>query len=186
MATLELYIGGPPTKNYSQAMFPAVPFDQTIAPFNKIGVAAHKGPIGYADTRLLDFGVDQALGEFVRNNTIAQGDKLGVVLIPKNLLFMGFYYKVENPVVGLTMTPSRRVLGTAWTAIDCSVAAEGFCGPAGGALVTAGAVSMAGVTYTILPDMLDMTLTAYGAAKLGALKMTISPVMLATNTGGTR
>lgn len=186
MATHELYIGGPPTRNYSQAMFPAVAFNEAAAPFNQIGMAAHKGPIGYADTRLLDFGVDHALSEFVRENTVAQGDKLGVVLIPKNMLFMGFYYEIITPQAGLTLTPSLRGKATVFTAIDGSAAAKGFVAPGGGALVTEGAVTMAGVQFDIKPDMLDLTLTALGAGGLGAFKMIVSPVMLAVDTGGYR
>ncbi len=186
MATHELYIGGPSTKNYSQAMFPAVPFVDTAAPFTLIGPAAHKGPIGYNDTRLLDFGADHALTEFSRNTTIAQGDVLGVVLIPKNMLFLGFYYKIVTPQAGLTLTPALRGNATAFTAISGAAVAEGFVAPGGGALVTEGIVSMASVYFDIKPNMLDLTLTALPAGKLGSFKMIISPVLLSTAAGGYR
>lgn len=186
MATHELYIGGPSSKNYSQAMFPAPAFSETAKPFTQVGVAAHKGPIGFADTRLLDFGADHALGEFARNTTIAQGDVLGVVLIPKNHLFLGFYYKIITAQTGLTLTPALRGKATVFTAIAGGTVAEGFVAPAGGAIVTEGAVSMAGAQYDNKPDMLDLALTALPAGKMGAFKMVISPVLLAVDTGGYR
>jgi hypothetical protein len=164
-------------------------FNEAAAPFNQIGVAAHKGPIGAADTRLLDFGgSDHALAEFVRNNTVAQGDKLGVVLIPKNVLLLGFYIKVVNPAAGVTLTPSLRGKAHTYAAIDCSAVSEGFYAASGAAvpLVTEGVLSLALAVYDIKPDMLDMTLTALGAGGFGDLKIVISPVMLSVDTGGYR
>lgn len=203
MATHELYIGGPPTRNYSQAMFPAVPFNADAAAF-QVGPAAHKGPIGYADTRLLDFGSDHALAEFMRENTVAQGDDLGVVLIPKDVLFLGFHYSILNPVEGLTLTPMLRDKSVTFTAIDMNpqpveadpdavppVLAQdavfsAFVAPGGGAGVTSGVVNLGAAFYDVKPYMLDLRVTAVGDAGLGALKLVVSPILLATNTGGYR
>jgi hypothetical protein len=162
-------------------------FNEAAAPFNQIGTAAHKGPIGYADTRLLDFtGPDHALAEFLRENSVVQGDVLGTILIPKNHLFLGFYYKVIDPVAGLSITPKLRGKALVFTAIDASVAAEGFVAPGGGAIITEGAVTMVAAQYDNKPDMFDLTLTALTAGTLNGLKMIVSPVLLAVATGGYR
>lgn len=186
MATHELYVGGPPTRNYSQAMYPAVAFDEATSPFNKIGPAGHKGPIGFNLTRLLDFTHDNALAEFLRNTSVAAADVLGLVIVPKNLLFLGFYYKVHTAKAGVTLTPRLRGKATAFTAIDCSAVAEGFVAPGGGAIITEGAVTLAGAQYDNKPDMFDVTLTALPATKLAGLKIEFSPVVLAVNIGGYR
>lgn len=184
MSNFELYIGGPATRNQSLAMFPAVPFNAAQSPFNKIGVAAHKGPSCFNDKRVLDFSTDRALQEFARNNAVVATDVLGVVLVPRNILFMGFYYKVVKPQAGLTLTPRLRVKGTAYTAIDCSVVAEGFVAPAGGAIVTQGAVSMAGVLYDNAPDMFDLTVTALPASKFGNFSAIFTVVGMTVDQGG--
>lgn len=186
MANHELYIGGPPTSNSSQAMFPAPALDVDAAGF-QVGPGAHKGPIGYNLTRLLDFsGADRALAEWARNATYVATDVLGVVLIPKNMLFLGFYYKVTKPIAGITLTPALRNGGVGFTAINGGVAAEGFVAPGGGAVITEGVVDLGAAFYSIQPDMLDLTLTALPAGKLSGFSMEISPVLLAVNTGGYR
>jgi len=184
MAIHELYVGGPPSRNIGLSMYPAVPFSETDPAFTGIGVAAHKGD---CDTRLLDFtGPDHALAEWLRNAVVAQGDKLGVVIVPRNVLYMGFYYKIINPVAGLSLTPSLRGKALVYTAIDASAAAEGFVAPGAGGIVTEGAVTLAAAQYDNKPDMFDLTLTAYTAGTLSGLKMIVSPVLKAVATGGYR
>lgn len=185
MSTFELYVGGPPSANSSRAMYPAPTFGQTTDPFNKIGVAAHKGPCCFADKRRVDFRNDHAIAQFLAAQAIVATDVLGLVIVPKMCLFLGFYYKVENPVAGLTLTPKlRNQGGIAFTAIDCSVAAEGMVAPGGGAIVTNGAVSLANALFNAAPDMLDMTVTAIGAAKFGGLILTVTPILIQCNQGG--
>lgn len=189
MATHELYIGGPPSRNYSQAMFPAVPFNEAAAPFNQIGPASHKGPIGYNLTRLLDFGgTDHALAEFLRENAVAAADVLGVQIIPKNMLLLGFHYRVVNPKAGVTLTPKLRGKAHTFAAIDGSVAGEGFYPASGAAVaaVTEGVASLALAVFDTKPDMLDLTLTAVPADGLAGFAIEITPVVLATNMGGYR
>ena len=189
MATHELYIGGPPSRNYSQAMFPAVPFNEAAAPFNTISVAAHKGPAAYNDKRILDFGGDDhALAEFLRSNTVVQGDKLGAVLIPKNMLLLGFTVKVvkAGPAT-LSLTPSFRGKAHTFAAINGAVAGEAVFYPASGAAVAAiseGVASLAVAVFDNKPDMLDLTLTTLPAGGLGKLILEITPVMIATTQGG--
>lgn len=188
MAIHELYVGGPPSRNYSQAMFPLPTFSETDAAFTGIGMAAHKGPVSYNATRLLDFSGDHALAEFLRENTVAQGDTLGVVIVPRNMLYLGMYFKVVNPVTGITITPKFRGKASTFAAINGAVAGEGFI-PASGtdvAAVTEGVVSLALAVFDIKPDMLDLTLTALPATKLAGFKMIVSPVLVATDAGGYR
>lgn len=184
MALYELYIGGPSTANAGRSMFPAVAFDEAAKPFTQISMAAHKGPIGFADKRCMDFGADHALQEFVRKTPAAQGDIIGACIIPKNNLFMGFYYKVVTPQAGLTLTPRLRGKATAFTAINCATVAEGFVEPGGGAIITEGPVTMDGVQYDNKPDILDFTLTAFPAGGFGRLKLIITPILLTVDQGG--
>lgn len=186
MANYELYIGGPPSRNFSRAMFPSQPFDEAKVPFTTLSMASQKGPIAYSNMRLLDFTNDNALAEFTRSNLILAADRLGVVLIPKNTLFLGFYYKVEKAVAGITLTPSLRGKALTFTAINGGLLAEGFVAPGGGALVTEGVISLAAAMFDIKPDILDLTLTALPATKLAGFRMLISPVLVEVDTGGFR
>lgn len=184
MTIHELYIGGPPTRNAGLSMFPAVAFDDTAAGF-QVGPAAHKGPIGYNLTRMLDFsGDDFALSEWMRNASYAAADKLGVVIIPQNMLYLGFYYKVIKGVAGISLTPNLRGKSLTYTAIDASVETEGFVAPGAGAIVTEGAITLAAAQYDNKPDMFELVLTALPAGKLAGLKMIVSPVVLAVDSGG--
>jgi hypothetical protein len=189
MATHELYLGGPPTRNYNLHMFPAPAFNDAVAPFNTIGPAAHKGPIGYNDKRRLAFdGTDHALADFVRENTIAQGDVLGAVLIPKNVLLLGFAVKVvtAGPAT-LSITPKLRGKAHTFAAIDAATAGETVFYPASGAAVAAiseGVASLAVAVFDNKPDMLDLTLTVLPAGGLGNLVLEVTPVFLTVDAGG--
>src|SRR6478609_9833171 len=149
MATHELYLGGPPTRNYGLSMFPGVPFNDAQAPFNQIGPAAHKGPIGYNDKRRLAFdGTDHALSEFVRNTTIADGDVLGAVLIPKNQLLLGFTVQVlKAGTATLSIVPKLRGKAHTFAAIAAdAVMSEPVFYPASGtdvAAISEGVASLA-------------------------------------------
>jgi hypothetical protein len=187
MATHELYVGGPPTTNSGLGFYPAPAFNEAAAPFTTMEMAAHKGPNGYSDTRLLDFtGPDHALAHWVRNATIAQGDVLGAIIITKNHLYLGFYYKVISPVAGLSITPRLRGKSLTYTAIDASAAAEGYVAPGSGAIITEGAVTLAAAQYDNKPDIFDLVLTAYTAGTLHGLKMIVSPNLISVANGGYR
>jgi len=190
MATHELYLGGPPSRNYGLSMFPAQPFNEAAAPFNQIGVASHKGPAAYNDKRRLDFaGGDHALSEWARNATIVAGDKLGAVLIPKNCLFLGFSAQViaAGPAT-LSITPSLRGKAHTFAAINGAVVMpEPVFYPASGAAVaqiSEGVASLALAVFDNKPDMLDLTLTTLPAGKLGGLILEITPVLITTAVGG--
>lgn len=190
MATHELYLGGPPSRNYGLSMFPAVPFNEAQAPFNQIGPAAHKGPIGYNDKRRLAFdGTDHALAEFVRNNTVADGDVLGAVLIPKNMLLLGFTAQVlkAGPAT-LSIIPKLRGKAHTFAAIDgATVMSEPVFYPASGtgvAAVAEGVVDLGTAVFDNKPDMLDLTLDVLPADGLGSLVIEVTPVFLSTNAGG--
>lgn len=183
----EIYIGGPPTANYSRAMFPAPPFNAASAPFQAVKVAAHKNPTGFGLTRVLDT-TDHALAQFLRENTVAQGDVLGTVLMPKNVVVEGFFYEVERPAgVALTLTPSLRgVAGATLPAINGNVAGKGFARLGSAAWQTAsGSLTEAGdgtEFFLADPSVLDLALTAF--TKLGDLRLVITPLVKTLYHGG--
>lgn len=185
MATYEIFVGGPGRGDTSRSQYPAKAFLYTSALFAKLRAAAHKGPSEYALTRTLDFKNDYALAEFVRNQLaagapLAQGDVLGSVIIPANYLLKGVFVRVETPVVGLTLTLNTRatsVAAVAFGTVNCAVAGSSYRSPgeaAGG--ITEGAVT-GGQSFANVPRILDVTLTAVGAAGLGALRIHISPLL---------
>lgn len=187
MATYEVYLGGPPTKNYGLSMFPAIPFDEAGAGF-QVGPAAHKGPAAYNDKRLLDFtGGDYALSEMIRNTPPVQGDILGCVLIPKNTILFGFSYKVIKAKAGVTVTPRLRGKASTYVAINCATLNEGFYVASGTAVpaITEAVCSLALCWFDNKPDMLDLTLTALPASGLSGVSLELTPVFVTTSVGGT-
>lgn len=107
MANHSLYIGGPPSRNYSRAMFPAVPFDGANPEFARIKVAAHKTPAVFDINRTMDFANEAALVNYVSEATFAQADTIDAILLPRRTAILGFLYSIEvaGPA-GLVITPS--------------------------------------------------------------------------------
>lgn len=184
MATHELYVGGPSTANYSRAMFPAPPFNAASAAFTGIRPAAHKGNTGYSLTRVLDTA-NKAIAEFLRENAVAQGDVIGSVIIPQDVIFKGLFYRLESPTgTGATViTPSLRGVGAAtFPTIDANAAAgsKGFAKAGNAAWVTTSASIEAGAGedfFIAAPTILDLTLTTLPADGLGALRLTLAPIV---------
>lgn len=176
----ELYIGGPPTRNYSRAMFPAPPFVAAAAPFQQVKVSAHKGPSSYGLTRVIDTN-DHAIAEFLRNTTMAQGDAIGAVLMPKNTYVKGVFYEVERVAgVAMTVTPALRgIAGGTLPAIDCNVLGKGFARFGAAAWQSAsGAITDAGdgsAFYLADPAMLDLALTTF--TEIGGLRLVLTPLV---------
>lgn len=189
MATHELYVGGPASQNYSRAMFPAVPFNASDDNFKRVTVAAHKGPTGYALSRVLDVVNDQAIAEYLRSHTIAQGDVVGSILIPQNTLVKGAWYRLVTPqgTATTTITPSVRGLGGATLpaiAANGAAGTVGFCHFGDAAWIAAnGFVAVdgaaAGALFFATPGILDLTLTTLPASKLGNMRLEVS--LLADN-----
>lgn len=183
MASFEIYQGGPSTSNFSRAQFPSAPFVASAAAFQAAKVAAHKGPTGYGLTRVLDT-TDTAFAEFLRNNTIAQGDVLGSILIPKNVIYKGMYFEVENAqgTATTTITPSlRSVAGGTFPAIAANTVGKGY-GRVGATAWQSTSASLGdaadGTEFFIAePTILDLTLTVLPASKLGALRLILTPMV---------
>lgn len=177
MALHELYIGGPPTRNYSRAMLPAPPFVASAGPFQQLKVAAHKGPTSYGLTRVLDTE-HHSVSEFLQNTPVVADDVLGVALIPKNVVLKGFFYEVER-VAGnaLVVTPSLRGIdGATLPEIDCNTLGKGFAMLGDGAWITeTGAIS--GDNWLIAePTILDLTIDTMDE-DLGGLRLVITPLV---------
>lgn len=181
MATHEIYIGGPPTANYSRAMFPAAPFNAGSAAFTGIRPAAHKGNTGYSLTRVLDTA-QKAMAEFLRENVVAQGDVLGSIIIPQDVLFKGLFYRLESPTgTGATViTPSLRgVAAATFPTIDANATAgaKGFTKAAGVAWVDESAAAAGDDFFIAEPTILDLTLTTLPADGLGTLRLVLAPIV---------
>lgn len=187
MATHELYIGGPPTANYSRSMFPAAPFNAASAAFTGIRPAAHKGNTGYSLTRVLDTA-QKAMAEFLRENTVAQGDVLGSVIIPQDVLLKGLFYRLVTPTgTGTTtITPSLRGVtgGTLPTiAANGTAGTKGFAKIGGAAWITASGAAEGDDFFIAAPTILDLTLTALPAGGLGALRLVLCPLVTELENG---
>lgn len=189
MAVHELYVGGPGTTGFSRSMYPRPTFNPLSAAFQRMTIAAHKGPSQYALTRVLDFKDSASLKNYVSGNTVAQGDQLNIQVIPKNSVVYGFMVEVETPQAGVSLTfrmndGTAGAAGTAIaTAVDCSVAGSKFAVPAGAAWVTDGAVDMSTAHFTNVPKMLQAVVTALGAGGFGALRLSITPLVSRTEEG---
>lgn len=198
MATHEIYIGGPPTANYSRAMFPAPAFNAAAAWALALKPSAHKGPTDYQLGRVLKPGTtgstmnanDYALQEFIRNNTVAQGDVLGSILVPPNCIFKGMFYR-NNTAVGAAMviTPSLRgVTGGTFPTINGNTVAKGF-GKVGASAWQATSASLGdaadGTEFFIAePTIVDLTLTTLTAeSDLYKLNLELIPVITMLQTG---
>ena len=146
MTTREIYIGGPASANVSRGMYPAVPFDASAPAFKNVAPAAHKGPAQFGLTRVLDFGADYALMDYVANNTIVANDVLGSILIPANVLLYGVHVKVDNPQAGVTLTPKLRNGGQTFPAINAARGTTAFAAPGEATWVGASVGTVTGLT----------------------------------------
>lgn len=176
MAIHEIYIGGAPTANYSRAMLPAPPFNANSGSAQALKVAAHKGPTSYGLTRDINTA-DYSLAEFLRENTVAEGDVLGSILIPKDILVKGVYFEVMNPAgEALVITPQLRgVAAATLPTIDGNVAGKGFAMLGGSEWVDETAAVDGDAFFIAEPTVLDLVLTTY--TTLGALHLTITPLV---------
>jgi hypothetical protein len=200
MATHELYIGGPPTSNYSRSMFPAPPFNAGAQWALDLKPSAHKGPVDYSLGRVFQPGTgannapgnanDFALQEFIRNNVVAQADVLGMILVPQNCIFHGVFYNNKAAVgAAMVLTPSLRgVAGGTFPTINGNAVAKGF-GKVGSTAWQAASGSIEdaadGTAFFIAaPTILDLTLTTLTAeADLLDLSLEIIPIITMLQTG---
>lgn len=188
MATYEVYVGGPgrSTGAYGRSQFPAVPFNASLPVFQEMKVADHKATLVAALTRTLNF-TDHAMLDFLREDggvTLAQGDKLGIIVMPKDTLLYGVHVEVENPVDGLVVTLSIRGDATnTFAAIDADTAGSSFLVPTGVAAVTNGAVDLSNALFKNVPYIFDLELTTVGAAGFKDLVLNISPLVAELKQG---
>ena len=103
-----LHHGGAGTRNDNQALYPAA----TPAPIERLAPAAHKEPIAFGITRLLDFsqldGRRQAGLQQYLERTAADGkplqanDLVTLSAIPARSLLLGVAWGVEIPEAGVS------------------------------------------------------------------------------------
>ena len=186
MPTYEIYVGGPGRRDYGRSQYPAKAFAADAAEFKAIPIASHKGPVQYALTRTLDFANDHALAEFVRNQLaagapLAAADVLGAIIIPKDTLLYGIHVDVENAVAGVTLGLATRAPNAlSFGSVDGGTVGSSFrvAGDYGViAPVTEGPVDLSVANFANVPRILDVTLTAIPAGGLGALRVSISPLI---------
>lgn len=185
MATHEIYVGGPPTQNYSRAMFPAAPWDGLSEPFLRVKVSAHKGPVAFDLGRTLDPKKDTALGNYFNEAELAQGDILNVILVPTRTVMRGVFYRVERLAgVPITLTASiENGNGTIVTLgpidgnpdIEADEPNQGFASPGDAAFVQASGPVVGGAYYFHEPAILRLALTTFTG--WGDLALTITPIV---------
>lgn len=179
MATYELYLGGPASANASRAMFPAPSFSQSSAVFKGMRPAVHKGKFL---NRVLDFRDDFALRNFITTQAangaaVTTADILGLLVIPQNVLVHGAFYDVERAGgAGLQLTPSWRVGAQTLPVIDAATVARGYAGISEAAWLTTNTGAAGNPQVMMLPEMLDLAVTAIGAG-FGDLRLNIGLVI---------
>lgn len=193
MATYELYVGGPGGgNNGTRSQFPSAPFNPDSDAFINSAVAAHKGPVGFNLTRVLDFGSTGAfsssnsfgLADFVRKNPLVQGDKLGIIFVPPAHLLLGVAWEVESPMAAGSVDLSIRGDATnTFAAIDTSVVGNGFLVPGAAASVSNGAVDLSKAVYKNVPYIFDLELTDITPGPLTGLRIKISPLIMKLHSG---
>lgn len=183
MATHEIYLGGPSTANVSRAMLPVPTFNASAEPFKSMRPAAHKGSNAFALNRVLDFNADTALKDWAANATIAQGDKLGILVLPMHTLLLGVFFDVENAAgVAMTLTPGLRGPVAAFPAVDGNVVGAAWTAPdvvAG--ITTSGSAATIVPWYISNPVMLELALTAWTG--FGNLRLEVTAVVLDLSSG---
>lgn len=185
MALHELYVGGPgrPGGTFNRSQFPAPTFNAADPAFQEMVAAVHKGPIGTALTRTLDFGNDHALMEYVANNAIVAADDLHIQVVPAHTLLLGLHVEVETPQAGVSLTFTLSDGTTFGGAIDCSTVSSQFTPPNGLAWVTDGAASLATAEFANVVKMLRADVTALGAGGFGRLRISVSPILMHLKEG---
>jgi hypothetical protein len=188
MSIRDLYIGGPASANVGRDFFPSVPFNAADPAMLALTPAAHKGPSEFGLTRVLSLVPDlttsdgSAIKSYFAAQTaagtpLAVGDVLGLILLPPNVLFKALHVAVEGAVTGLTLTPSTRVGGLTFPAIDCAALIPGqICAPGDAAWVTDGPL-LGNPTYNAAPDILQLTVTALPAGGLNGLRLRMTPLV---------
>ncbi len=121
----DIYLGGQRTANPDTRAFPSAPYN----PNSVFKAAAHKTPINYAITRVLNPAPnspiapngspgDPALREWIDFQSISgvpivAGDILRTVVLPNGCLFQGFFWEVETPLAGFTFSVAFSRIGNA-------------------------------------------------------------------------
>lgn len=189
--TRELYLGGGPTANINRSAFPAPAFSATDPVQLVSKPAAHKGPISFGLTRVLDFQNDSSLSAYVAaqlaaGTPIVAGDKLSLAVIPPGQIFVGITVQVIQAASGaLPLTPSTRVGGLTFPAIAAGTAGLlQFAAPAATVYVTAGPALLANSTFNTAPDVLDLLVGTLPAGGIGKLILAVTPILLSGNVNG--
>lgn len=102
MAEHLLFHGGAATRsNPGYAMFPSPAFD-----VDELSVsAAHKLPCLFSVTRVFDFKDEAALTHYIKNvSNLAALDNVEAVIVPRQTLLTGVWWKVERPLAGFSFS----------------------------------------------------------------------------------
>ena len=113
MTTHYLHHGGKPTSNPHREMYPAVATTKN----DGLRQSAHKQPIAFGNTRLLDFSSKDgrrqgALQQYLEANEIKVGDKIVLSAIPEQSLLLGFAWGVEHAEDGIAFKVATKYGGT--------------------------------------------------------------------------
>lgn len=104
--------GGKPAKNPNGAMYPSA----EITPNDGLRQAAHKEPVAFGNTRLLDFshldGRRQAgLQQYLETHKINVGDEIVLCAIPEKSFLIGVASEVEFAEDGVAFTIQTKYSG---------------------------------------------------------------------------
>jgi hypothetical protein len=162
--TYDLYLGGDRTTNPDTRMFPSALYN----PLALAKAADHKGPIGYALTRVLNPGpqapvtvngsvADQAITNFLNFQAltapVVATDILRLVTLPNGCLFDGFFWEVVTPLAGFTFSIGYSRIGNGSYVGGASSVPNGTIGTIllatqSGAACASGFVGADGTAYT--------------------------------------
>lgn len=119
-----LHHGGKPTNNdgniYPQAK---------ISRNDNLMQAAHKSPVAFANSRMLDFspnGTQEALLQYVKDTKIEVDDKITLSAIPAKCLLIGFAWEVLEAEDGIQFDLATEYSGLSLGSLDVSTVGSGF------------------------------------------------------------
>jgi hypothetical protein len=171
-----LHHGGAGTRNADQALYPAA----TPAPIERLHPAAHKEPIAFGITRLLDFsqkdgrrqaGLQQYLERAAAGgHPLQANDLVTLSALPAQALLLGVAWGVEEPEAGVTF--DLKLLTGGQTLVSNVNAAT----------VNSDAKMLTPLWFKV-SDFLVAEFTSFPANGASALRFWVSPMVLVPQLG---
>lgn len=177
MATHYLHHGGAGVRNREYALYPSA----KPTPVDRLAPAAHKEPIAFGITRLLDFseldgrrqaGLQQYLEQAAGDGTpLQQGDICTLSAIPSRSLLLGFAWEVEVPEAGVTFD-----IKTLYGALTLETGVNAGAPGSSGALLDK-------PLWIADGDYLTVEFTTFPAKGASTLRFSVTPIVLTPKLG---